>query len=352
MADLTNNTDNNSGGFANSPWAMALPIVLGAASILSPRIGQGISAGLQGLHWLDQRKKEQQRLSSIQNVSKTITDSTAQGQFPGMDKMIAAAGGGAADAMPLISRIAELQRPQLVHLPGGGVAQARQTPQGEMTLSDLRQGQLTEQDIAKQQLAAGGKTNPGAGEILAQIEANKLSFQKQQQTLHTEGALTQARGMLPIDESRAGMQLQKQVEAARQIAPIQGGAQVGTAAAMLPIQKQHAKDLQTVKDEAEMKVSPAMLPSIEKAVESLQGVMIAGTEEEKASAAQQIEVYGKLRSAVMDRLAGKLGVATPGKFQEPTAADLNQYNTIMKSGNKALISRAQEKAKKAWGKLP
>lgn len=368
MADLMQNTAKPSGGggFMDSPWAMILPVVLGAASILSPRIGQGVGAALQGLEWMDKRQKEKRRLSSLEAVGNVASQATAGGEFPGLDKLIAASGGNLDATLPFISRMAELGRPQVVHLPGGGIAQAKQTPSGGMTLSDLRQGQMTEQDIAKSQLPPGAS----ASDVLAQMERNKLDFQRRQQEQHITGSVNQANQMLPIKEKEATIQANKQVDVAARMAPIHTKTQVNTAEGLLGPQKKHAQDVQTIKSEAELKPSPAWLTSIDKQIGSIDNrlnfSMPELTSEEKASLIEEKQRLGELRSHILLKASERLGMvkkgepaaapaAAPpagGNFAQPTAADLADYQTVMQNGNQAQIKSAQTKALKAWGKLP
>jgi hypothetical protein len=239
------------------------------------------------------------------------------------------------------------------------MAQATQTPAGEMKLSDLRPGQLSEQDIARQQLQAGGVTAPSAGDILAQIEKNKLNFQRQQQDIHTQGAVSQMQQTLPL-------QTQAHVAQTAATLPLQTQAHVAQAQQTAPILTQQRKEIaeheQKKRAEPQMKPTPAWLNSIDKQMEALQGRVDLGMGSEQDVA--ELNRLSTMRSTILQKASEAMGVptsATPQPAKAPTAppgkgkpspTDLAQYRTIMQSGNSALMGVAKAKAMKAWGYLP
>ncbi len=362
MADITNNNSSNSGGFFNSNWSYLLPLALGAASMLSPRIGQGAGTMLQGFDWLRKGQQEQRRLSSLQNVGNVISQSAAGGQYPGMDKMIAAAGGDLDAALPLISRMAELGRPQLVHLPGGGLAQANQTPAGEMKLSDLRPGQQTPQDFARAQLVAEGNANPDTPAIYERMKKNELSFSGEKQQQHIAGQVQMGREMLPIQTQHAQTAADIQAAKTRELLPAQTAAH-----------KDIVKYTQDVKDEAEMKPGAPLLTSIAKQIEETDNKLALGmgagmqpltNDEKKALMAKRddlmefhtetlakIRAKMKLEPKTQAQPAASPSPSSPGK-EKPTAGDLADYRTVMRDGSPKTKQAAQSKALMMWGYLP
>jgi hypothetical protein len=369
----------NPGGWTNSNWSYLLPIALGVASAFSPNLGRAAGAIFHGLDWITQQRKENRRLSSLQNVGNVITQAQAQGKYPNPAELVAPSGGNLDAVLPWANLFASLSRETPLTTPGGGIGSVAQTPSG-MRLTQLMPGE-SEISRATQMLIQGGIPNPTAEQIQQKVNLNRLILQSQQQQLHTVGQVNQQQALMPgVLQQAQGLnniQVGGQVSAARQIAPIHTEQQINTATGMLPIQERHAQDVSKINEEALKKPTPALATLIDKQIAALEGkYFLPQTQQEQAETDAQLIQMRNFRTHVMNKIAETYGIpkpeipttptgnlpaapAKPGQkpqFPNPTAGDLADYRVkrrqALANGNQAAVDALDSRAKQTWGYVP